>query len=107
MKPIQTFSLVKGTIDQTETHAEISEAAPAWNGARRATPGNTVMHTSHHPGREDYGVPENPVPGKMVGIPTLKCSSNVAREYDVRGIGGNTENDQALRQRRQNKGHGE
>src|SRR6266567_1290798 len=50
---------------------------------------------------------KSPPPGKMVGIPALKRCCDVARENNVRGIGRNAKNDQALRERRKNEGHGE
>jgi len=52
-------------------------------------------------------VPKNPAPGKMVGIPALKCGCDVAGKNDVRCIGGNAKNDQTFRKRGENESHGE
>ncbi len=107
MEPVQTLALIESSVKQAEAQTEISKSAPAWSRQDRVAAGNAEIHAKHHQGRHQGGVPKNPAPGKMVGIPALKRCCDVARENNVRGIGRDAKNDQALRERRKNEGHGE
>src|SRR5580704_316251 len=107
MEPVQTFSLIERSEKQAEAQAEIGKSAPTWSRPCRAAAGNAEIYAKHHHGRYQGSVPKNPAPGKMVGIPALKRCCDVAGENNVRGIGRDAKNDQALRERRKNEGHGE
>ena len=100
-------ALIERAVKQAEAQTEIGKSAPAWSGHCGAAARNAEIHAEHHQRRDEGGVPKNPVPGKMVGIPTLERRGDVAREYDVRGVGGDAENNEAFWERRQDEGHGE
>jgi len=72
MEPVQTLALIESSVKQAEAQAEIGKSAPTWSGQDRVAAGNAEIHAKHHQGRHHGGVPKNPAPGKMVGIPALK-----------------------------------
>src|SRR5580704_19547677 len=108
MEPIQAFPLVECAVKQAQAHAEVSKPNPTWCWTRRRTAaGNAEVHANHHQRCEDGSVPKYPMPGKVVGVPALEGGGDIARKNDVSGVGRDTENDQAFRERRQDKGHSE
>src|SRR5579859_3409166 len=98
MEPVQALALIESSEKQTEAQAEIGKSSPTWSGQDRVAAGNAEIHAKHHQGRHQGGVPKNPPPREMVGVPTLKRCCDVARENYVRGVGRNAKNDQALRE---------
>ncbi len=107
MKPIEAFPLVERAIKEAEARAEISETTPTGNGTHGSAPRNAEVDANHHQGREDRSGPKDPVPGKLVCVPALECGSDVAGKDDVRGIGSDAKNDEALWERGQYKGQGQ
>src|SRR5260370_31903873 len=107
MEPVQALALIESSEKQAETQAEIGKSAPTGSVKVRVAAVNAEIHAKQHQRRHQGGVPKNPAPGKMVGIPALKRCGDVARENNVRGIGRDAKNDQALRERSKNEGHSE
>src|SRR6476660_6082928 len=107
MEPIEAFPLIECTVEQTQGHAEIRKAAPTGSDTWRWAARDAEVDAKHHQGRDDRRGPENPVPREVVCIPSLKCRSDVARKDDVGSVGGNAENDETFRERRQYEGQGQ
>src|SRR5271167_214993 len=108
MKPVQMFSLVERAIKKAHAQAEIGKPAPTGRRTCRCrAAGNAEVNAKHHHRGNDGGVPKNPTPGKVVGVPALESGGDVAGKNDVRGIGRYAENDQAFRESGKNKSHGE
>src|SRR5262245_21784192 len=98
-EPVEALALVKRSVKQTEAEARIEKPSPVgplllrWHGLAWNAQGNA----GHHERRYQDCVPEDPVPGKMLLVPSLHSCGNVAGENDVHRVRAYTEDDEALR----------
>src|SRR5207245_10567448 len=98
--PIEPFTLIERSVQHRESCAGIEKTRKArcrggfLSGRSRRYP---VIDTEHHQRRNPRRIPEHPVPGKMLSVPSIKGWSDVHGSIDKRRVEGNREGKEARR----------